>query len=444
MSPSRVKMNPKTAKHHETIRGVPNKEASGEEYEFGVSLLTGGGDRPYVFGLGTALMTRVAHLDLIGSDDLDLPQFRDQPNLTFLNLRGSHRSDVSSVKKAVRILTYYVRLIRYAATSSPEIFHILWNNKFETFDRTLLMLYYRSLGKKLVLTVHNVNAGIRDSRDSIFNRLTLRIQYRLADFLFVHTEKMKRELMEQFGVQGARITVIPFGINNAIPCTTLTPNEAKKRLGLKDGLKTLLFFGNITPYKGVEYLVAAFNNLLSKRGDYSLIIAGRPGNCAEYWTSIRKIIDESVELGSIILREEQIPDEEAEVYFKAADVFVLPYRYVYQSGVLFTGYNFGLPVLAADVGSLKEEILEGETGLVFKSEDPDDLARVIERYFASDLYADLNNRRSGIREYARQRHSWDVVGQTTVNAYVGLLRVGLPGDSMDRDVSSAPVDVKTP
>ena len=54
---------------------------------------------------------------------------------------------------------YYAKLIRYAATAKPKIFHILWNNKFESFDRTLLMLYYRFLGKRIVLTAHNVNAA---------------------------------------------------------------------------------------------------------------------------------------------------------------------------------------------------------------------------------------------------------------------------------------------
>ena len=132
---------------------------------------------------------------------------------------------------------YYARLIRYAATAKPRIFHILWNNKFEFFDRTLLMLYYRFLGKKIVLTAHNVNAGRRDSNDTRLNRLTLRIQYRLADHIFVHTEKMKRELIEEFGVQGARVTVIPFGINNAVPNTRLTPAEAKQRLGIREGRK---------------------------------------------------------------------------------------------------------------------------------------------------------------------------------------------------------------
>ena len=90
-----------------------------------------------------------------------------------------------------------------------------------------------------------------------------------------------------------------------------------------------------------------------------------------------------------MLRGDYIPDEETELYFKAADVLVLPYRHIYQSGVLFLGYSFGLPVLAADVGPLKDEIVEGKTGFVFRPEDSVGLATTIEQYFASDLFANL-------------------------------------------------------
>ena len=66
--------------------------------------------------------------------------------------------------RSVGFLRYYARLIRYAATAEPTVLHILWHNKIEAFDRTVLMLYYRLLGKRLVFTAHNVNAGRRDSK----------------------------------------------------------------------------------------------------------------------------------------------------------------------------------------------------------------------------------------------------------------------------------------
>ena len=123
----------------------------------------------------------------------------------------------------------------------------------------------------------------------------------------------------------------------------------------------------------------------------------------------------------ILLKADYIPDSETEVYFKAADVLILPYRQIDQSGVLFLGYSFGLPVIAADVGSLREEIIDGKTGFVFRPEDPVDLARAIETYFASDIYTDLSRRRQEIRNYVKERHSWDIVGQMTRNVYAELL-----------------------
>src|SRR5712692_822130 len=208
---------------HQVAVGLPNLQASTAAHQIAVTLLTGGSDKPYAFGLTSDLISKGVAIDLIGSDELDCPEFRCMPGLDLLNLRGDQRSDVSFVTKMSRVTRYYAKLIRYAATARPKIFHILWNNKFETLDRTLLMLYYRFLGKKIVLTVHNVNARRRDSKDTRLNRLTLRIQYQLADHVFVHTEKMRLELIEEFGVQPALVTVIPFGINNAVPNTRFTP-----------------------------------------------------------------------------------------------------------------------------------------------------------------------------------------------------------------------------
>ena len=113
--------------------------------------------------MAAALTSVGIHVDFIGSDDLNVPEVVGNPRVNFLNLRGDQRSEASPIAKMLRVLRYYVRLIGYAATAKPKLFHILWNNKFQLFDRTLLMLYYKLLGKKIVFTAHNVNAGKRDS-----------------------------------------------------------------------------------------------------------------------------------------------------------------------------------------------------------------------------------------------------------------------------------------
>ena len=387
-----------------------------------VALLTAGIDKHYTYGLAAGLGSRGAVIDLIGSDELDGPELRSIPRLNFLNLRGHQRHDANILVKVFRILRYYVRLIRYAGRSKAQVFHILWNNRFQTFDRTLLMLYYKFLGKKVVLTAHNVNTNKRDAKDTRFNRLTLRIQYDLSDHIFVHTEKMKAELVCDYDVPPSRITIVPYGINNAVPRSNLSAAEAKRRLGLGATEKAILFFGRITPYKGLDCLVEAFQQN-SDCDDWRLIIAGQlmPGS-EEHGHAIEEAIQEDLSRGRILLNRDFIPDNEVEVYFKAADVLALPYRDIYQSGVLFLGYSFGLPVIAADVGSLKQDIVEGETGFVCKPSDPIDLARAIERYFASDLFANLSTQRPKIESYATGRHSWDVAGQLTMSAYTELVR----------------------
>jgi len=397
--------------------------------EVALGLLTGGRDTPYAFGLGTALLAKGARMDLIGNDDLDCSEFRDRAGVNFLNLRGDQAPSASVLTKAIRVAVYYVRLIRYAATAKPRIFHILWNNKFDAFDRTLLTLYYKWLGKKIILTAHNVNAGIRDTNDTAFNRITLRIQYQLADHIFVHTEKMKKELMDFADLRAEHITVIPFGMNNAMPNTDLTPTEARRRLGIRNDEKVLLFFGYIAPYKGLEYLIAAFHQVLARDKRHRLIIAGQPKNCRRYWGPIEEALSPDIKAGRVLLRTDFIPYDETEVYFKSADVFVLPYRHIYQSGVLFLGHGFGVPVLAADVGSLRDDIVEGRNGFIFRPEDPDDLAKAIERYFGSELYASLDLRRKEVRASAEVRHSWDLVAQITMTVYASLLQIPCPASA---------------
>jgi glycosyltransferase involved in cell wall biosynthesis len=386
-----------------------------------VSLLTGGGDKPYALAMTTALTSHGVLVDFIGSDELTVPELLNNPRVNFLNLRGGQWSKANPIAKVLRVLKYYGKLIRYAAKAEPDLFHILWNNKFQLFDRTLLMLYYKLLGKKITFTAHNVNAGKRDGNDTLLNRLSLRIQYRLADHIFVHSEKMKSEVVSEFRIPQCKVSVIPFGINNTVPNTDLSSAEAKRKLGLRNEEKTLLFFGNIAPYKGLEHLVASFAEVLKRDRSYRLIIAGRPKGSEEHWKQIQKDITRRGIRDRIIERIEYVPDEQTELYFKAADVLTLPYTRIFQSGVLFLGYGFGLPVIAADVATLKEEIIEGKTGFIFEPKNSSDLAAKIDKYFKSELFENLGARRTDIKEYANERYSWDKVVAITTTVYSKLL-----------------------
>jgi len=399
------------------MRATPTAPESAMMFDVvSVALLTGGGDKHYAYGITTALLSHGASVEVIGSNEFDSPEFMGKPGLRLLNLRGDMRTEVGFVEKMLRVIRYYLKLICYAATGAPKVFHILWNNKFETIDRTVLMLYYRLLGKRVILTAHNVNTARRDEHDSLWNRITLRTQYALCNHIFVHTEKMKAELVKEFGVSDSRITVIPYGINNAVPSTDLSLVDARRSLRIGNGEKVLLFFGRIAPAKGLDILISAFRIILASHQDYRLVIAGRPDRCQSYWESLKNEIS-SFPAGKIVLREDFIPDEEIEIFFKAADVLVLPYRHIYQSGVLFLGQSFGLPALVSDVGSLKEDTLASNSGFVFRPEDPDELVSCVYRFFASELYLDTGRQRQRIQTQAFEQHSWTRVGKMILDVY---------------------------
>lgn len=397
---------------------IPNSPSGTE-----MALLTGCQDRHYAFGLAMALASKGVSLDIIGSDETDSREFHCSPNLRFLNFRPGSNNHANFAQKLSKLLVYYAKLIRYAARSRANILHILWNYKLELFDRTILMLYFKALGKKVVLTAHNVNQARRDSEDSWVNRATLKIQYRLCDHIFVHTQKMKAELCQDFAVADTAVTVIRYPINNAFADTELTPAEAKRRLGLREDERAILFLGRIVPYKGIEHLIEAFRLLLADQpAKYRLIVAGEPKKGSEeYRDEVQRLVKTNFDPGQVILRMQFIPDDEMEVYLKGADVLVLPYKEIFQSGVLFLAYPFGLPVVATDVGSFREEIVEGITGFLCKPGDPTELAKAVETYFRSDLYKNLKVRRRELKDYANANHSWHAVAELTCNAYATML-----------------------
>jgi glycosyltransferase involved in cell wall biosynthesis len=393
------------------------------ENEMRVTLLTGGQDPHYALGLLGALRSKPIQVDIIGSDGMADCNVVKTGNFDFYNFVGNQSRVASLREKVLRILRYYIKLILYVAHTNAKLFHILWFRKFPNLEGTLLNMYFKILGKKIVFTAHNVDGRARDGKTTFANRLSLRLLYHIVDHILVHTPKMKFELIEDFGIAEAKVTVVPYGTNDVVPDASITRLEAKKQLGFGLDEKILLFFGNITPYKGLEDLLRALHELLREDAQFRLIIAGPVKNkdSEGYWYGLEQMIKD-LHLSDYVRKESKfIPDEDIGVFFKASDVLVLPYKRIYQSGVLALSYRQGLPVISSDVGSLREDIAEGQTGLLFKEDDPLDLAEKIRMYFASDVYRELDTRSQSIREYGDRRFSWAQNVDRTYTVYKSVL-----------------------
>jgi glycosyltransferase involved in cell wall biosynthesis len=153
--------------------------------------------------------------------------------------------------------------------------------------------------------------------------------------------------------------------------------EARKKLGLEDNGKIILFFGFIRKYKGLDILLEAMADSRIRVSGIKLMIAGEFYENAEpYMEQIKKLDIQD----QLIFRAEFIPTEEVKYYLCAVDVVVQPYRNASQSGVTPLAYHFEKPMIVSNVGGLPSLVPHEKAGLVTAA-DPLSIATAILRYY---------------------------------------------------------------
>ncbi|MCR5409252.1 MAG: glycosyltransferase [Bacteroidales bacterium] len=182
----------------------------------------------------------------------------------------------------------------------------------------------------------------------------------------------------------------------------LPREEACRMLGLDSAKKTLLFFGLIREYKGLDILLEAFRDLPE---DYQILVAGEPyGSFDKY----QKIINTLPGKDRVHVFPDYIRDSEVKRYFSAADLAVLPYRSATQSGISSIAYHFDVPMVVTDVGGLKGTIGERGTGIVAPVAEPSAIKAEILRYFGDPSIGEKCREAIGKE---KERLGWDAFCQ---------------------------------
>ncbi|KAF0195979.1 MAG: glycosyl transferase group 1 [Bacteroidetes bacterium] len=385
-----------------------------------ISVFNGAGQVDYMYGLVSGLAHNES--DEIDVLDVDLTSdlFQTFSNVNYHPVfRVLPRSSPLYVK-ATNTLRFYFLQIWFLISKKRRVVHFQWLDRFIYIDRIILPLVARLSGHRVVLTVHNINAGKRDNRDSFGNRISLKILYHLAHRLIVHTAKSKEELMAEFPVKESKIAVIKHGMNNRVTISGLDTREARKRLQIGENEKVVLFFGNIDYYKGLDILLDSFSELPDGfLSETRLLIAGN-SKSPEYSSIIGDKINAQRIKDRVTASFGYIRDEDVEMYFMAADCIVLPYRNIYQSGVVFMAYTFGLPLIVADIGNFRNDIVEGKTGYLINMEEPGQVSKTLMKYFESEMYRNLPETREDIKKWAWQNYSWDAIGAETRKVYESI------------------------
>lgn len=374
------------------------------------------GDNPhYVHSLVETLARRDLGIDLIGGDEYQ--EFHYSAIVRFLNLRGSQNPHVPRLAKIIRITRYYLRCLWYMVAHNVRVVH-MQRFRFGFAEGVILVSLYKLVGKRVVYTAHNIQPK---RKKGMLTRGVYYLIYRCVDHIICHTEGVKAGIVSGFAIRGSKVSVIHHGMNSSVPKTQMSESVARERLGIDRDARVLLLFGNVRPYKGYEVGLEALRHLVSDANSWRLLVVGGvSGNDYSYLRELEEYVDKEGLRSVVEFHTRHIPDGEIEIYFKAADVLLLPYMEGdFQSGVLLLAYSFGLPVIAADVGSFGDEVENGVVGYVFRAGDPRDLAAKI-----NDFFRVLQKRprlRELVMEYARERYSWDRISERTVGVYQRVL-----------------------
>lgn len=308
-------------------------------------------------------------------------------------------------KRDPRTLATIWQAAKWIGAWKPDLIHVQ-----EAYDYRLYLILSLVREIPLVLTVHDpkVHLGEEFKYQSPEKRLELALGRqirRMADQIIVHGHTMREALVSMRQVQPGRIQVVPLFALNII--RRFAKNVAPEQPG------TILFFGRIWEYKGLDYLIRAEPLITQQIPETQIIIAGTGEN-------IRRYQEIMVNKERFVLYNEYISQEMVAHLFQMASVVALPYREATQSAVLATAYAFGKPVVASSVGTIPEYVEDGVTGYLVPPGDVDKLAEALVR-----LLRDPSLRRQmGQRAYdkAQGELSPTVIAGQTEEVYHSVIR----------------------
>ena len=257
----------------------------------------------------------------------------------------------------------WIQACRFVKQQKPEaVVMQWWTSSVAHMQLFLAITNGLTIRAKLVLEIHETVDTLEESilLVRLYSRVMGRLLISQADSLVVHSNAVKKRVAQIYHINDRRIAVIPHGLYDVYYKHT-DKQAAKRELGIKESF-TILCFGMIRKYKGVPYLVGAFNRLPQKVALSSrLVIAG------EDWgdeTTLGGMIDSSPYKRQMTYSPGFVPDSMIPQYFSAADVVVLPYLRTAGSGVANIAMAYGRPIVTSDLDTMRECLADYE-GAIF-------------------------------------------------------------------------------
>jgi glycosyltransferase involved in cell wall biosynthesis len=388
-------------------------------------VLYGWESNPYAESTIRALLARGVKVDFVAREGSEWPA--NGQNCTVHPIFPGHRQGRLHVRMLLLEVIALARVLRLVLKTRPDIIHYQ-SYRMIRLDWILFLLLHL-LGRKIVFTVHDTHSLEASALDTFVFAQTAR----RSDVLLVHNSHARNVLIERWKVRPDKVRVIPHGGYDHYYPGLISKSDARSRLGYADEF-LLLAFGTIREYKGLDYLLPAVAHARRRIPGLRLIIAGRSFDPA-LGTRYRQQISD-LGLGDVVRFENRfIETAEVGTLFSAADLVVLPYIRIDQSGVLFLAYTFGKPVLATSIGGLPELVRKGRSGFLVQ---PGDSQALSDGIFGAWAERDrLPEMGSNARRLIEEEYTWERQADITVDAYLCLLDDGGHAAARDHDRPAA-------
>lgn len=262
---------------------------------------------------------------------------------------------------------------------------------------------------KVVLTVHDVESF----RPGIHSGLLRNFTYFLSSAVIVHNVVSKTELLRINPEIESKTYVIPHGSYLGLITPRISKEVARQKLNLPLNEKVILFFGQIKEVKGLDLLIEAFGKAVNSITPVKLVIAGKVWK--DDFSKYQSLIDEYQIKNNIHLEIRYIPDDEISAFYSCADLIVLPYRKIYQSGVLLMAMSYGVPVLASDLPGMKEIVHDEVNGYLFEAGNAESLAKKLTQVLSAE--ESLSKVVSNASKDMETSFSWDEIALKTLTTY---------------------------
>jgi D-inositol-3-phosphate glycosyltransferase len=246
---------------------------------------------------------------------------------------------------------------------------IMHSFSFELKDLIALLLA-KLYGIKVILILHDVS-GFAQKDNNLYRNLILN---NLCKNIVVHNNYSRKVLFRKMKQKVKDKTfIIKHGSFTENRFKAYERSVALANLGLDKDVKYILFFGQIKKVKGLDVLLKAFAKIKNKQ--VKLIIAGKPWE--DDFSYYQELINELNIENKLVKFIEYIESDKRDMLFSISDFTVLPYKEIYQSGVLLMAMSNNIPVIASGLEPFNE-VISDNNGLLFKKEDPFDLSEKIE------------------------------------------------------------------